>query len=359
MSYRRLEPWKYLLFWSCIGLGLLIFLLLVSEILLPFVAGLAVAYFLDPVVDWLEERGLGRLTATALVSLLFFIAAAGAVAIIGPMIVNQLIDLVAAMPDYIEALKREVFNLSLELSESAGVDLRARMQEALASSAEEAVGSLSGIVVGIVQSGLAVVNVLSLLLITPFVGFFMLLHWDNIVAQIDQLLPLPQRSTLRDLARRMDRVLSGFVRGQATVCLIMAAYYAAALTLTGLQYGLVVGVIAGLLTFIPFVGSLTGMVLTIVIGLAQFGNIPDMVPPVVAYLAGQTIEGYFLTPRMVGRQIRLHDIWVVFAVLAGGALLGLWGALLAVPVAGCIGVLVRFGLRRYRTSAYYFGRVQE
>lgn len=359
MSYRRLEPWKLWLFWSAVALVALLFLYLIRGILLPFMAGMAVAYFLDPLVDWLEERGLSRLAGTAMVSLIFFILAGTVIAIIGPMLVNQLIDLVASMPEYIERLQHSLFSLSLELSESTGVDLRARVQEAMASGAESAVGSLSEIMIGIVESGLAIVSVLSLLLITPIVGFFMLLEWDHIVARIDEHLPLGQRATLRDLFRRMDRVLAGFVRGQATVCLIMAVYYSLALTLAGLDYGLVIGVIAGILTFIPFIGSLTGLVLTVGIALAQYGNLTDMILPVALYLVGQGLEGNLLTPRLVGRQIRLHDLWVIFAVLAGGAVFGFWGALLAVPISGCLGVLVRFGLRRYRSSSFYLGRVQE
>jgi len=359
MAYRRLEPWKLWLFWGAVFAGLLWFVMLVSDILLPFIAGMAVAFFLDPLVDRMERWGLSRLLATSLVSFVFFLLTAAILALIGPMVVNQLIDLVTAMPTYIAYLKERLFTLSVELSQSTGVDLRQRIQEALASGAETAVGSLSDIVIGIVVNGIAVVNLVSLMLITPFVGFFLLLHWDQIVSRIDQLLPLPQRATLRDLFRRMNRVLSGFVRGQATVCIIMAVYYGATLSLVGLEYGLVIGVIAGLLTFIPFVGSLTGMVLTVIVAMAQYDSFGDMILPIAFYLVGQFIEGYFLTPRMVGRQIRLHDVWVVFAVLAGGSLFGFWGALLAVPVAGCVGVLVRFAVRRYRVSSYYLGRVQE
>lgn len=359
MSYRRLESWKLWLFWGAVALAALFFLHLVSAILLPFLAGMAVAYFLDPLVDWLEERGLSRLVGTALVSLAFFLLTGAALAIIGPMLVNQLFDLFGSLPGYIEYLRQEVFSLSLELSESSGVDMRARVQEAMASAAESAAGSLSDILLGIVQSGLAVVDLLSLLLITPFVGFFMLLQWDKIVARIDEHLPLAHRATLRDLFRRMDQVLSGFIRGQATVCLIMAVYYATALTLSGLDYGLVIGVAAGVLTFIPFIGAVTGLVLTVGIALAQYGDFVDMLLPIALYLIGQAIEGNILTPRLVGRQIRLHDLWVIFAVLAGGAVFGFWGALLAVPVAGCLGVLVRFASRRYRGSSFYLGRVQE
>jgi predicted PurR-regulated permease PerM len=359
MAYARLPAWKHWLFWTAILGGLLIFLVLIREILLPFIAGMAVAFFLDPVVDRLERWGLGRLLATSVVSVLFFLVTAAFLAVVGPMIVNQVIDLVTALPSYVQWVKERLFSLSVELSESTGVDLRQRIQEALASSAEGAVGTLSEIMLGIVVNGIAVVNLVSLVLITPFVGFFLLLEWDHIVARIDQMLPLAQRATLRDLFRRMNRVLAGFVRGQATVCVIMAIYYAAALTLVGLQYGLVIGVIAGLLTFIPFVGSLTGMALTVAVSLAQYDSFGQMAVPILLYLLGQFIEGYFLTPRLVGRQMRLHDVWMVFAVLAGGALLGFWGVILAVPVAGCIGVLVRFAVRRYRISPFYLGRVQE
>jgi predicted PurR-regulated permease PerM len=307
----------------------------------------------------MERWGMSRLLGTSVVSFIFFLLTAAILAIIGPMIVNQVIDLVTALPSYIAWLKERLFSLSVELSESTGVDLRQRIQEALAAGAEAAAGSASDILLGIFVNGLAVVNLISLLLITPFVGFFLLLHWDEIVARVDAMLPLPQRATLRDLFRRMNRVLSGFVRGQASVCVVMAIYYAAALSLVGLQYGLVIGVVAGLLTFIPFVGSLSGMVLTVAVALAQYETFGQMMLPIGLYLFGQFVEGYFLSPRLVGRQIRLHDVWVVFAVLAGGSLFGFWGALLAVPVAGIVGVLVRFAVRRYRVSSFFLGRVQE
>jgi predicted PurR-regulated permease PerM len=359
MAYRRLEPWKVWLFWGVVVGGLLLFLFLVREILLPFIAGMAVAFFLDPVVDRIEKWGLSRVLATSLVSFIFFLLTGAILAIIGPMVVNQVIDLVTALPDYIAYLKERLFDLSVELSESTGVDLRQRIREAMATGAETAVGSISDIMLGIVVNGIAVVNLVSLLLITPFVGFFLLLHYDEIVARIDSMLPLAQRATQRDLFRRMNRVLAGFVRGQALVCLVMAVYYATSLSLVGLEYGLVIGVVAGLLTFIPFVGSLSGMVMTVAVALAQYDSLGEMMLPIGLYLFGQFIEGYFLSPRLVGKQIRLHDVWVVFAVLAGGALLGFWGALLAVPVAGIVGVLVRFGVRRYRVSPFYLGRVQE
>jgi predicted PurR-regulated permease PerM len=359
MAYRRLEPWKVWLFWAVIVGGLLLFLFLVREILLPFIAGMAVAFFLDPLVDRIEKWGLSRLLATSIVSVVFFVVTAAILAVIGPMIVNQIIDLVTALPDYIAYLKERLFDLSVELSASTGVDLRQRIREALASGAETAVGSISDIVLGIVVNGIAVVNLVSLLLITPFVGFFLLLHYDEIVARIDGMLPLAQRATQRDLFRRINRVLSGFVRGQALVCVIMAVYFGAALSLVGLEYGLVIGVVAGLLTFIPFVGSLSGMVPTVAVALAQYDSFGQMLVPIGLYLFGQFVEGYFLSPRLVGKQIRLHDVWVVFAVLAGGALLGFWGAIVAVPVAGIVGVLVRFAVRRYRVSSYYLGRVQE
>lgn len=343
------------LFWLLVGTAALVFLYLIRGVLLPFAAGFAVAYFFDPVVDWLQRRGLSRLLGTLLVSLAFILLAVTVLLVLVPLVTNQVSELLRDLPAYFEAAKQWLSRTTDYLSNVTGIDLRERLQESGEEQAGPGLGGVADLVTGLVAGSLALANVLSLLLITPIVAFFLLLNWDQVVARIDSLLPRRHLATLRQLFAEMDRVLAGFLRGQAAVCAIMAVYYASALSLGGLRYGLIVGLLAGLLTFVPYVGSLTGLLLTVGLALAQFDSLVPVAILLALYFAGQMVEGNLLTPRIVGRAIGLHDLWLIFAVLVGGALFGIWGVLLAVPVAGCLGVLVRFAIRRYLASAYYRG----
>lgn len=348
----RLRAWA---FWLLVAIAALLFLYFVSGILLPFAAGLVLAYFLGPLVDWMEKRGIGRVVGTTLVTLLYLGILFLIVAFVGPLITNQLVELVANLPAAAKQLQERLMGLLDALSAETGFDLRGQLQGSLSSLTSMASGAMAEVLKGIVSGGLAVASILSLVIITPFVTFFLLLEWNRMIQHVDDLLPRRHVATLRTLFARMDNVLGGFLRGQAAVCAVMVIYYASALSICGLQYGLVIGVIAGVLTFVPFLGALTGLLLTAGFAIVQYDSFLAMMLPIGLYLVGQTVESYVITPRLVGRQIGLHDVWVIFSVLAGGALFGVWGVLLAVPVAGCIGVLVRFAVERYRASRFYRG----
>ncbi|MGH7186923.1 MAG: AI-2E family transporter, partial [Pseudomonadota bacterium] len=209
---------------------------------------------------------------------------------------------------------------------------------------------------GLLSGGLALVNILSLLFITPVVTFYLLRDWDRIVKQIDALLPREHAETIREQARLVNETLSGFVRGQATVCFLLGGFYAVALSLAGLDFGLVIGLIAGALSFIPFVGTIFGFVASVGLAFAQFDQWHRIAIVVAIFLVGQFVEGNFLTPKLVGDRVRLHPVWIIFALLAGAALFGFVGLLLAVPVAAVIGVLIRFAVSRYTASPLYGGR---
>lgn len=353
MSEQRRRHW---LFWLLATLAALLFLYLIREILLPFAAGFAIAYFFDPLVNWLERKGLGRLGGTLLVSLGFLLLAVLLLLLVVPLLVEQVTQLINDLPTYATTVKQKLKELMDWVSTSTGIDLKSHLVDgASGDSAPGTVGTITDLLTSLVAGGLALANVLSLLLITPLVAFYLLLNWNRIVERIDSLLPRRHLATLRDLFHQMDRVLAGFLRGQAAVCGIMAVYYATALSIGGLRYGLLVGLLAGILTFVPFVGALTGLVLTLVLSLIQFDSAGPVALLLGLYFVGQMIEGNVITPRVVGRAIGLHDLWLIFAVLAGGALLGAWGVLLAVPVAGCLGVLVRFAIQRYQAGPYYRG----
>ena len=323
---------KYLPLYLLLAMGVLLMLVaFLGNILLPFALGFAAAYFLDPIADRLESLGLPRIIATAIITLAF-LAGLTFAAIYGvPLLIDQLTQLAAVLPLYAERLQIWV-----------GVhgDFLPNMQS-LVSNAE-------GIGARVLRSGGAVLNVISLLLITPIVAVYMLLDWDKMVATIDAHLPPSIAPQVRALASDMDKRLAGFARGQMAVCALMAIFYAAALYALGLQGAIAVGVLSGALTFIPYIGMSVGLALATFLALGQFGFAWASVLPIFAIFAvGQFAEGNFLTPRLIGDRVRLHPVWILFALLAMGTLLGFLGLLLAVPIAAIIGVLARFALREF------------
>ena len=352
---------RQLRFWL-IGLVLfLIALYLLRGVLLPFVAGIAIAYLLDPLCDRLERAGCSRTLATSIVTICFVIVAATLLVLIVPLIEGQIIDLIVQMPRLISAVQRWATPLLAGLEERFGAGQVEEIRQALG-------GQLGGIlkwIVGAFQqlltSGLALVNILSLLFITPIVSFYLLRDWDHLVAKIDGWLPRRYAPVIRQQARLIDETLAGFARGQATVCLILGTFYAVALSVAGLDFGLAVGLMTGVLSFIPFVGTITGFVTSMGLAIAQFTGGPDgtdwLSIGLVAgiFVVGQVVEGNFLTPKLVGDRIGLHPVWVIFALLAGGALFGFVGVLLGLPAAAVVGVLTRFGLKRYMGSPLYHG----
>ena len=343
------------LFWLAALLVAIFFLVLLSSILLPFVAGMALAYFLDPLADRLEARNVPRGLATTLVLAAFFIVFVAVLLLLLPLLQGQLVGMVQQLPSVVRAAIDGLASLLETASTRIDPQQMEDVRAALTDLQKEAAGWVLGAVRGIWSSGLAVLNVVGLLFITPVVAWYLLRDWDQMVARIDAWLPRDHADTIREQARQIDRTLAGFVRGQAMVCLILGVAYAIALELAGLRYGLAVGMIAGLISFIPYVGSLVGLVLSVGLGYLQFGLSLQLGVLALIFFAGQAVEGNFLTPKLVGERVGLHAVWVMFALLAGGALFGFLGVLLAVPVAAIIGVLVRFALNQYLDSALFRG----
>jgi predicted PurR-regulated permease PerM len=192
--------------------------------------------------------------------------------------------------------------------------------------------------------------------VTPVVAFYLISDWPRIVKTVEQWIPLKQREQVHALLAEIDAAIAGFVRGQTGVCLILGSYYALALSFVGVNFGLLIGLIAGLISFIPFVGSLSGLLLAVGVAIAQFW--PEWTPIVTVvgiFMVGQFVEGYILAPKFVGENVGLHPVWMMFAMFAFGYLFGFVGLLVAVPVSAAIGVLLRFALRRYRASIIYTG----
>ncbi len=345
-----------LAFWL---IGLLAFgfcLYLLRGILLPFVAGMAVAYLLDPVADKLEKWRLSRTLATVVITALFVVAAAAALFFFLPLLQQQLLDFIGSVPAYVNAVREFVAPFTESLLARLEPEGVVRVREAIAGFSDRAVEWALGLVRGLLRSGLAIINILSLLFITPIVTFYLLRDWDRILARLDALLPRAHADVIRAQCRSVDETLAGFVRGQGLVCLILGVFYAVSLMLVGLDLGLIVGLAAGLVSFIPYFGAISGLAVGVGMALLQFDDPLRVAAVAAVFVVGQIVEGNFLTPRMVGDRVGLHPVWVIFGALAGAALFGFVGILLAVPATAIVGVLVRFALERYVASPLFLGR---
>lgn len=344
------------LFWLCALAGLVLFLYLFSGILLPFVAGLALAYLLDPLADRLERLGLARLWATIVILISFVLVLALAIMLIVPVLGSQLAGFIERLPATVQRLQELVAAQNEQwLGKIVGQGV-GQLKSSIGTVVSQGVDWLTSFLASIWTGGQAIVSVLSLLVVTPVVAFYMLVDWDHMLKAIDDYVPLRHKVTIRRLAHEMDQGIAGFVRGQALVCLILGTFYAIALTAVGLNFGLVIGLGAGLIGFIPYVGSISGLLVSVGVAIVQFWPDWTMVALVLGiFVAGQFVEGNILQPRLVGRSVGLHPVWLMFALVAAGYLLGFVGLLVAVPLAAAIGVLARFGMERYRDSAFYTG----
>ncbi|MFI0843666.1 AI-2E family transporter [Mesorhizobium sp. IMUNJ 23232] len=347
-------------FWLIAALFLAFFLYLFSEILLPFVAGMALAYFLDPVADRLQRLGLSRLMATILILFTFIVVLAIGLVILTPLLAKQLSDFITKLPEYLSHFQALITSFDPQWIEKRfgvnAADLRDGLNSLLASG----VGFVTAIFTSIWSSGVALFSVASLFIVTPVVAFYMLLDWDRMVAKVDSWVPRDHVHTVRQIASDINVATAGFVRGQGTLCLVLGLIYAIGLTITGLNFGILIGLFAGLISFIPYVGSLVGLVLALGVAFVQFW--PDwlmVVAVACVFFVGQFIEGNILQPRLVGKSVGLHPVWLMFALFAFGALFGFVGLLIAVPAAAAIAVLVRFAISRYLDSPLYVGHSQD
>ncbi|MFC3207704.1 AI-2E family transporter [Aquamicrobium soli] len=347
---------RHVFFWLAAAIVLVLFLYLFRDILLPFVAGLALAYFLDPVADRLQRLGLSRIMATVVILIAFIIVLVLAFVILVPVLATQMADFSGKLPDYLTRLQALITSFDPKwLEQRFGVDANS-LKEGLNSVLTSGLGLVTTVFSSLWSSGMALVSVVSLFVVTPVVAFYMLLDWDRMVATVDSWVPRDHVATVRAIATDINTATAGFVRGQGTLCLVLGAMYAVGLTLTGLNFGILIGLFAGLISFIPYVGSLTGLVLAVGVAVVQFW--PDWLMVVVVacvFFVGQFIEGNILSPKLVGKSVGLHPVWLMFALFAFGALFGFVGLLIAVPAAAAIAVLVRFAIARYLESPLYKG----
>ncbi len=346
--------WKFL-FWFAAAAVFIGFHYLVREILLPFVLGLGIAYAFDPLADRLTRWRIPRGIASALILAGVFAAAAAALVLLVPLLQEQLVLLAKQVPELVAWVRAQAADLVETLRGRIAAQDVAQLQEAARGYAGDVAAWLGRLVSRLWSGGLAAVNLVSLVIVTPVVAFYLLRDWDRLMARVDGWLPRGAAPTIRAQAREIDRLISEYVRGVASVCLILAVFYGALLTLVGLDYGLVVGIFSGLISFIPFVGAILGLVISVALALYQFSDWIPVALVAGVFVAGQLLESNVITPRLVGERIGLHPVWVLFALFAGGVLFGFVGVLLAVPAAAAIGVLARFALERYLESPIYLG----
>jgi predicted PurR-regulated permease PerM len=347
------------LFWIGFCLLAVLVLGLVQGILMPFVVGFAIAYVLAPVVARLEQWGIHRTLASFFVVILFLLGLSLILVILVPLIQGQVIQLIVSIPSLVRALQDQLTHLVEVLQQRLPAEDVARLRDMLGAKMAEALTWLALLLQSLITSSLAILNILSLVIVTPIVTFFLLRDWERMVAVVDSYLPRPSLETVRGQARLVSDTLVGFFHGQALICLILGAYYASALSVVGLYSALALGVLIGVLAIIPILGVTTGLVLALSLAASQYGTWTAVIKVGAIFAVGQMAEANFLTPKLLGSRVHLHPVWVIFALFAGGALFGFIGVLLAVPAAAVIGVLARFALARYRQSTLYTGAPPE
>jgi predicted PurR-regulated permease PerM len=347
-----MNPARPLIFWIAAIAAVAATVVLLHEILLPFVAGLTLAYLLDPIVDRLERIGLNRAAATLALIAFFIVAIVLLMVLAVPVIGAEIATLFESVPVYVRRLQAFATDPShpwVQQIVSRGLSEAEQSSRELASMGT---AWITGFLLSLWSGGRALISLFSLLVVTPIVTFYLIRDWKRIIATLDDWTPAAQRNEVRALAREIDDTISGFLRGQGTICLILAILYAVALKFIGLNHALLIGVASGVISFIPYLGSLTGLVISLCVAILQFWPNWTLIPVVLGiFLVGQSIADYVLAPYLVGSRVHLNPVWVMFAVFACGYLFGFIGLLVAVPLAAAIGVLVRFGMRQYRAAA--------
>ncbi|QFT57243.1 AI-2 transport protein TqsA [Sulfitobacter sp. THAF37] len=341
-------------YWGIAAVVFMVTLWFLGQVLVPFLLGGAIAYFLDPVADRLERLGLSRALSTALITFIAILIFVIMALLVVPTLVNQTTSLVETAP----RLFRD-FTDAMTTRFPALLDEGSTLRSSLTSVGETIQERGGQLLETALASFASILNVILLFVIVPVVSVYLLLDWDRMVAAIDRLLPRDHAPTIRKLARDVDQTLASFIRGMGTVCLVLGTYYAFALMLVGLQFGLVVGFVAGLVTFIPYLGALLGGALAIGLALFQFwGDWVSIGLVAGIFVIGQVVEGNVLTPKLVGDSVGLHPVWLILALSVFGTLFGFVGMLVAVPLAAAIGVLARFAVDRYKHSLLYLGTDQ-
>ena len=323
---------------------------LLAPVLMPFAIAAMLAYLGDPLADRLERLGAGRTLAVTIVFVLLLLVTVGALLLLIPLISRQVDNLIQNLPRYGEWIRDTALPwLQARLRLDPHMFDTGRLVDAV----KEHIGSIGSVLGKLSRSGVGVLMWMTNLVLVPVVAFYLLRDWDRLVAWVDAMLPRSVQPTVARLAHESDKVLGAFVRGQMLVMLALGLFYGAGLALVGLSVGPLIGMVAGLLSFVPYLGFIIGFGAAVIAVLVQYGDWAHLLLVCGVFAVGQLLEGYVLVPKLVGDKIGLHPVAVIFAVLAGGYLAGFLGVLLALPAASVILVLLRYLAERYRTSELY------
>ena len=349
--------WFHFVLWAVILMALGVFLRAVEPILLPFVLGMLVAYLMDPIVGAMQRMKVSRTVSAGIVTFSLFAIITALIIWLAPILYNQLITMLQRAPAQLHTLengmREHLAPLLKSLNGLTGGDEPSAIPSDSGQIVERGLTGM-GLVAGkLFSSGAALINVMALLLITPIVCFYLIRDWPSLVRKVDGLLPLAYAPDIREQMYLINRTLAAYVRGQLVVMLLMSIFYVAGLALTGINFSLVLGLLAGCIIVVPYVGSIISVGLGLLIANSQFGGTDHFWWVIAVYGIGQILESQILTPKIIGDRVGLHPLWMLFGMLAGAVLLGLVGVLLAVPLTAVIGVLVKFAVRRYLNSGLY------
>ena len=348
---------RQVLFWLAALIVAVLAVLALKDVLLPFIVGLVIAYALNPVTERLVKAGLSRTAASGLVVAAMVITVALVLVYLVPVLLTQVQQFVLAMPGELERLRELVETFARGRLGDHFVEFKASLDQSIKSFTINWAALAAGIARSAWSQGLAVVNFMSLLLITPLVVFYLLVDWHPMLARIDSWLPRDHAATIRDLASQIDRAIAAFIRGQGLVCLILAVFYAVGLSLAGVRYGLLIGLATGILSFVPFAGWALGLIVSALLALVQaWPELGPLYKVLGVMAAGMALDSALLSPKIVGPSIGLHPVWLIFALFVFSYLFGFVGVLVAVPVSAAIAVLIRFALKVYLGSSVYHGR---
>lgn len=359
MNERVTHTRYQIVFWMCAVLLLFGFVWIFKPILLPFVLGMIIAYLLDPAVKTMRRKNIPRWAASLLILGTFVLFVVLLLVMLMPLAYKEIMQLVDMVPHYIDRITQTIHRYSGWLQHKFKGSNLTNIQDALQSNITGAMQAGGGLVLTLATGGWAAINIIYTCILTPIIAYLMMNDWPRMKSWIDDMVPRGSHETVGELWHEIDRKLSGFIRGQLTICFLLGMSYAIALTLIGLNFGFLIGLLIGIMTIIPLVGSTTGLLLALSIGWFQTNELSYLALIIAVFFMGQFVEGNILTPRIMGKSVGMHSLWVLFALMAGGTLFGIVGMLVAVPVMAAAGVLIGFAIRRYKRSAVYNGPVSE
>ena len=351
---------RQVLFWSAVAILFVCLILVLQAVLLPFVAGIVLAYALNPIADRLERLGLGRLAASALTVAMLVVVFILILVILVPLLLQQAQQIVASLPSDMQSIRPQLEAWAREQFGDRFNEFQSAVEQGFNELSKNWAGFAGSIAQGAWDRGWALLDFIAVLLITPIVVFYLLVDWPKMLKQLGEMLPRDHESSIRRVVGDIDLALSAFIRGQGLVCLTLGTLYTVGLTLIGLEYGLLVGIFTGILTFVPVVGSVLGLITASVLAIIQgWPDLTLLLMVVGIFAAGQALDASFLTPRIVGPKVGLHPVGLIFALFVFSYLFGFVGVLVAVPMAAAIGVLVRFAIDLYLASSIYKGEAHD